>query len=226
MFINFLKKSILLNNFSVSMNINLSLSFFYFFFVNILKNNFSGNYFLLLYYNLFFFFFSFKFFVDFLKTSKNLLFSLLKFNYLYLFFFNFILQKYDINYFNYFYNQYLYYFLNSFNLIKLTTNLYDFTSARSMLLNSFINYKGLKLINKNIKYFYCFLKTKNTNLEFISFFCRFNSFLLLKTLYDISAVDFPNRLNRFELYYCLVSIYLNNRIFFKYSVSEYLEVFS
>lgn len=74
------------------------------------------------------------------------------------------------------------------------------------------------LLNKNLNYFH--LIVLSSNISKLSLILRDNAILLLNGLYDIYAVDYPNRSYRFELSYCFLSIYTKTRFFFKTFVTE------
>ena len=55
----------------------------------------------------------------------------------------------------------------------------------------------------------------------VLFFLKNSKFLQFKTLIDITAIDFLNNHNRFELVYSLLSIRYNLRIFIKVYLNEF-----
>jgi NADH dehydrogenase (ubiquinone) Fe-S protein 3 len=55
----------------------------------------------------------------------------------------------------------------------------------------------------------------------VLFFLKNSKFLQFKTLIDITAIDFLNNHNRFELVYSLLSIRYNSRIFIKIYLNEF-----
>lgn len=88
----------------------------------------------------------------------------------------------------------------------------------------------LNYLNKNLQKYISYVeldsegsKTDNTlkifvlpkNIVFVSKFLKNHSNLQFKQLMDLTAVDYPNKLNRFELMYNFLSISKNNRIILK-----------
>lgn len=61
----------------------------------------------------------------------------------------------------------------------------------------------------------------HTYLRRVLFFLKNSKFLQFKTLIDITAIDFLNNYNRFELVYSLLSIRYNLRIFIKIYLNEF-----
>ena len=61
----------------------------------------------------------------------------------------------------------------------------------------------------------------HTYLHRVLFFLKNSKFLQFKTLIDITAIDFLNNYNRFELVYSLLSIRYNLRIFIKIYLNEF-----
>jgi len=88
----------------------------------------------------------------------------------------------------------------------------------------------LNYLNKNLQKYISYVeldsegsKTDNTlkifvlpkNIVFVSKFLKNHSNLQFKQLMDLTAVDYPNKLNRFELMYNFLSISKNNRVILK-----------
>jgi len=88
----------------------------------------------------------------------------------------------------------------------------------------------LNYLNKNLQKYISYIeldsegsKTDNTlkifvlpkNITFVSKFLKNHSNLQFKQLMDLTAIDYPNKLNRFELMYNFLSITKNNRLILK-----------
>jgi NADH:ubiquinone oxidoreductase subunit C len=78
----------------------------------------------------------------------------------------------------------------------------------------YTNYKNKKYANE-IK-----VLVSNINLTKIMYIYKNNTNVLLKTLIDIICVDYPERTNRFELNYSLLSLKYNIRINIKTFIDE------
>jgi len=59
------------------------------------------------------------------------------------------------------------------------------------------------------------------DLRHVLFFFKNSKFLQFKTLIDITAIDFLNNHNRFEVVYSLLSIRYNLRVFIKIYLNEF-----
>ena len=59
------------------------------------------------------------------------------------------------------------------------------------------------------------------NLRQVLFFLKNSKFTQFKTLIDITAIDFLNNYNRFEIVYSLLSVRYNLRIFIKIYLNEF-----
>ena len=64
------------------------------------------------------------------------------------------------------------------------------------------------------------------DLKSVLLFLKTNPDLKFKQLIDITAVDYPNKKNRFRMIYLLLSHELNNRIIIDFSLNENEKVFS
>ena len=62
------------------------------------------------------------------------------------------------------------------------------------------------------------------DLRKILIFIKNSKFMQFKTLIDITAIDFLNNYNRFELVYSLLSVRYNSRIFIKIHLNEFFVV--
>tara|TARA_B100000686_G_scaffold353632_1_gene460025 strand:+ start:1457 stop:2086 length:630 start_codon:yes stop_codon:yes gene_type:complete len=85
------------------------------------------------------------------------------------------------------------------------------------ILNDRFSKRGLETYIKNGEL--TVILSKSLLLQVISFL-RDDKDFLFKQLIDICGVDFPNRVERFEIVYHLLSVKLNQRIRVKISVSE------
>ena len=77
------------------------------------------------------------------------------------------------------------------------------------------NTVSFKLVDNTIT-----LATNNFNLILLLNFLKNNYFLQFKTLISITAVDYPERKNRFEINYFLLSYKLNTRIIIKITTND------
>ena len=68
------------------------------------------------------------------------------------------------------------------------------------------------------KYYTIFTK-KEYNFALVNTL-RNSQYFSMDSLMDICVTDYPQRKNRFELLYCLLSLSNNNRVFTKFFVSE------
>lgn len=62
------------------------------------------------------------------------------------------------------------------------------------------------------------------NLKPVLFFLKYSKFMQFKILIDMTAIDFLNNYNRFELVYNLLSIRYNLRIFIKIHLNDFFTV--
>ena len=74
---------------------------------------------------------------------------------------------------------------------------------------------SFKLVDNTIT-----LTTNNSNLILLLNFLKNNYFLQFKTLISITAVDYPERKDRFEVNYFLLSYKLNTRIIIKITTND------
>jgi NADH dehydrogenase (ubiquinone) Fe-S protein 3 len=100
--------------------------------------------------------------------------------------------------------------------------------AVSLIQQNFIQYLA-NIIPKLVKKIYIFkqeviLYTHYLNVKELIYFLQNHSYCRFKSLSDLCAVDFPNRLWRFEVVYNLLSIDFNTRIRVKVKVDEILSV--
>lgn len=98
------------------------------------------------------------------------------------------------------------------------------------LLNSYSSYL-CKVVPKVLKKIYVLKKelilyVYYENIFKVFFFLKYHSFCRFSSLSDLTAVDFPNRLWRFEVVYNLLSIDYNTRIRVKIKVDEICTVLS
>lgn len=88
-----------------------------------------------------------------------------------------------------------------------------------MLNNQILNKKFFDYLKKNFNFINIYTSDKdifivvphNHVFNFITFL-KYNSFCQFKTLTDITAIDHPNRVNRFEVVYTLLSYNFNVRV--------------
>jgi len=73
----------------------------------------------------------------------------------------------------------------------------------------------LKVVQNNI-----IIHTNNDNLKFLLNFLKNHYLLQYKTLIAITAVDYPNKKDRFEVNYFLLSYKLNNRLTIKVTTDD------
>jgi NADH-quinone oxidoreductase subunit C len=87
---------------------------------------------------------------------------------------------------------------------------------------SFVKYiNSILIINDEI-----YINTSNINPNEFLFFLKNNSLLNFKSLMDIWCNDFPNKLNRFEVNYLLLSIKFNIRIIIKFFLNYKENIYS
>lgn len=101
-------------------------------------------------------------------------------------------------------------------MIKQKQNYYNFL----IYLLNVLPYKMVEKIDykENENHFTLFIK--GSNLNHFLLFMKNNSLLQFKTLIAITAVDYPEKLNRFEITYFLLSYKLNLRINVKVVTSD------
>ena len=84
-----------------------------------------------------------------------------------------------------------------------------------------INSELTTKINKTeIKHNQIYLQTDKDNLVDVCLFLKTNNDTKFRQLIDITVVDYPERSQRFELVYLLLSHEFNQRIVLKYSISD------
>ena len=84
-----------------------------------------------------------------------------------------------------------------------------------------INSELTTKINKTeIKHNQIYLQTDKDNLVDVCLFLKTNNDTKFRQLIDITVVDYPDRSQRFELVYLLLSHEFNQRIVLKYSISD------
>ena len=84
-----------------------------------------------------------------------------------------------------------------------------------------INSELTTKINKSeVKHNQIYLETDKENLIDICLFLKTNNDTKFRQLIDITAVDYPERNQRFEVVYLFLSHEFNQRIVLKYSISE------
>ncbi|WPY00902.1 NADH-quinone oxidoreductase subunit C [Candidatus Trichorickettsia mobilis] len=87
------------------------------------------------------------------------------------------------------------------------------------IIDNFITSKQLQAININIKDFIAYKVTKEQLLTLLSFL-KTSEELRFTILTDLFAADFPDRHQRFELVYNLLSLKLNTRLLLKVECAE------
>ena len=95
---------------------------------------------------------------------------------------------------------------NNYNLVTYLINVLSFNFAKKVTIKKETN---------NI-IIYC----DRNNLTFLLTFLKNHYSLQYKTLISITAVDYPNRENRFEVNYFLLSYKLNNRVTIKVDTND------
>ncbi len=77
-----------------------------------------------------------------------------------------------------------------------------------------------KIKSSDIKHNHLYLKIEVEDLIDVLVFLKNNSSTKFRQLTDITAVDYPDEKNRFNLIYLLLSHEFNNRIILNYSINE------
>jgi NADH-quinone oxidoreductase subunit C len=87
-------------------------------------------------------------------------------------------------------------------------------------IKSFAKEKKITLTSINVEGFVAAYQVKNGDLLSILKFVKEDKALCFSVLTDLFAADFPERTDRFEVVYSLLSLKLNKRILFKVTVPE------
>jgi NADH:ubiquinone oxidoreductase subunit C len=95
---------------------------------------------------------------------------------------------------------------NSYNLINYLINILSFNFAKKVILRKQEDNITIICTENNLIFFLNFLKN-HYQLQF-------------KTLISITAVDYPNKLDRFEVNYFLLSYKLNTRLIIKINTTD------
>ena len=77
-----------------------------------------------------------------------------------------------------------------------------------------------KINNTKIKHNQIYLETDKDDLIDICLFLKTNNDTKFRQLIDITVVDYPERIQRFDLVYLFLSHEYNQRLVLKYSISE------
>ena len=77
-----------------------------------------------------------------------------------------------------------------------------------------------KIKSSKISYENLFLEIDNEDLIDVVTFLKNNSYTNFKQLIDITAVDYPEKLERFKIVYMLLSHQTNKRIVLSFSINE------
>jgi len=79
---------------------------------------------------------------------------------------------------------------------------------------------GAKVLERKLAYGELTLEVRSADIVEVLTFLRDNSQCQFKNFIDVAGVDYPNRVDRFEVVYHLLSPYLNHRIRVKVATNE------